>query len=123
MNPELLLGMKYRLGSNPAVHGTADCLSLARTVLGWYGIATPEPKRDWYRRLRRNDYSVFEEELARWGKQTSHLESGVVALCNAENGSGMATYWEGGWLSFVGSEVAWSPIGGLEVNALYCQRK
>ena len=67
--------------------------------------------------------TLFLKELARWGKQTSHLESGVVALCNADNGNGMTAYWEEGWLSFVGSEVAWSPIGNLEVNALYCQRK
>ena len=123
MNPELLLGMQYRLGSNPADHGTADCLSLARTVLSWYGIPTPQPQRNWYRRLRRNDYAVFKEELERWGTKATGLDSGVVALCKTDNGSALATYWEEGWLSFVGSEVAWSPIGALEVHALYCPRK
>jgi hypothetical protein len=123
MNPELLLGMKYRLGSNPVDHGTADCLSLTRAVLTWYDVPTPEPQRSWYRRLRQNDYAVFKEELERWGTETVGLDSGVVALCKTDNGNALASYWEEGWLSFVGSEVAWSPIGALEVCALYCPRK
>ena len=62
-----LIGLPYRLGANPEKHNAADCLTLARAVLHHYGIATPEPTRDWYRRLHRKDYSIFEEELEKWG--------------------------------------------------------
>ena len=57
LKPYELIGLEYRLGSDPVKHGTGDCLSLCRTVLKHYGIASPEPKRDWYRRLKRKDYS------------------------------------------------------------------
>ena len=123
MNPFSLIGMKYRLGSDPEKHGTADCLSLARTVLAYQGIATPEPKRSWYRRLKHGDTSVFPEELKRWGTQVSAPTMGAVVLCKAENGFGLAVYWEGGCLAFRGPEVGWVPVANLEAVAFYCQQK
>ena len=115
--------MPYRLGSTPSIHNAADCLSLARTVLTWHGIPTPEPQRQWYRRLRRKDYAVFTEELNRWGEITTDLKSGVVALCRTDDGVCLAVYWDEGWLNCAGSEVVWSPIGALEVLGVYCRRK
>ena len=121
MKPEQLIGMPYRLGANPIKHGAADCLSLACTVLNYYGIPTPEPKRSWYKRLKRGEYSVFEEELSRWGEKTADLKCGVVALCRADNGGfGLAVYWSDGWLNFAGSEVRWSPSVVLQVVECYC---
>jgi hypothetical protein len=115
--------MSYRLGATPRKHGQSDCLSLASTVLQWYGIDVPKPKRDWYRRLRNDDYSVFPEELEKWGKKTDTPTIGVVALCSAGEGYGLAVYYEEGWLSFVESVVAWSPTNALPVVGLYCRRK
>ena len=123
MNPVELIGMKYRLGAIPSIHGKADCLSLARTVLAYQGIETPEPKRDWYRRLRRGDTNVFPEELERWGVKEELPRLGSVALCRADNGYGLAAYWSQGCLIFAGSEVVWSPIGGQAVVGYYFQRK
>ena len=123
MRPEQLIGMQYRLGSNPDLHGTADCLSLARAVLAYQGIKTPEPKRNWYRRLKRGDTNVFPEELERWGVKEELPRLGSVALCRADNGYGLAAYWSNGWIAFAGSEVIWSPLNGLEVVAFYCQQK
>ena len=124
MNPIELIGMPYRLGANPTEHGAADCLSLARTVLSHYNITSPEPKREWYRRLRRGDVSVFREELSSWGVETDCLDCGVVGLCRTDGGSfGLAVWWQDGWLSFAGSEVVWSPIGGLvAVERCYRQK-
>ena len=68
MEPIKLIGMQYRLGANPVEHGAADCLSLCRTVLAFYGIDTPEPNAagiDAYG----GDTDVFAEELAAWGKE------------------------------------------------------
>ena len=73
MNPELLLGMKYRLGSNPVDHGTADCLSLARTVLSWYGIPTPTPQRSWYRRLRQKRLRGIQRRTGALGNKSNWL--------------------------------------------------
>ncbi len=123
MNPYLLLGRPYRLGGDFINYEGGDCLSLARAVLAYYGVNTPEPQRDWYRRLRRGDTSVFKEELERWGQQTTHVDCGVVALCRSENGYGMAVYFENGWLNFGESGVRWSPIGHLQVHEFYCPRK
>ena len=123
MTPYDLIGRGYRLGADFISRPEGDCLSLARAVLAYHGVTTPAPKRSWYRRLRRGDTEVFRDELHRWGVQTDSLECGVVALCQAENGYGMATYFEDGWLSFVGSEVVWSPIGGLvAVERCYRQK-
>ena len=63
MRPDELIGLPYRLGADPVKHGAGDCLSLCRVVLAHYGFTVPEGKRDWYRRLRKKDYSVFFEEL------------------------------------------------------------
>jgi len=123
MNPYDLLGKPYRLGASFEKHGAGDCLSLARAVLTYYGVKTPEPERSWYRRLRAGDTDVFRDELERWGEQTTDLDCGVVALCRAEHGYGMAAWFENGWLMYAGSAVAWSPLDALQVSGLYCQRK
>ncbi len=126
MTPFDLIGRPYRLGGDFIRHEAGDCLSLARFVLSYYGISTPEPQRDWYRRLRRGDTTVFLEELTKWGEEATDLECGVVALCRAENGYGMAVYFEHGWLSFQGfgeSVVRWSPTDHLQACGYYCQRK
>ena len=123
MNPYELIGMQYRLGSDPQKHGTADCLSLARTVLDFYGIPSTPPRRSWYRRLKNKDYSVFQEELERWGEKTLEPTIGSVALCQSDEGYGLAVYFEEGCLSFVGSAVRWSPIENLQVVAFYCSTK
>ena len=112
--------MGYRLGASPEKHGAADCLTLAKAVLAWHGIDTPEGERAWYRRLRRGDTSVFKEELERWGHEISSPKLGTVALCQADCGLGMASYFEDGWISFVESVAVWSPLGVLQVHACYC---
>lgn len=124
IEPHRLIGMKYRLGSNPEQHGTADCLSLASTVVRHYGYEAPKAQRSWYRRLRRGDYSVFKEELERWGTVVEQPRIGSVGLCQAEHGGyGLAVWYEEGWLSFVGLAVSWSTIGSLVVAGCYCPQK
>ena len=123
MNTLDLIGLPYRLGANPEDHQAADCLSLACTVLRNYGLHPPAPRRDWYRRLRKGDYSVFADELERFCEKTDTPRVGVVALCDAPNGVCLATFYESGWLSFVGLVVKWSPIGALSVRQLYCLTK
>ena len=123
MTPVELIGKQYRLGSTFEKHGTGDCLSLARAVLAFHGIETPTPQRSWYRRLRRGDTQVFVDELERWGQKTEDLDCGVVALCRADAGYGLATWYLDGWIHYAGSVVKWSPIEALEVIGLYCQRK
>ena len=66
MKPHQLVGLPYRLGADPEKHKAGDCLSLVRTVLANYGFTVPQGQRDWYRRLRKKDYSIFFEELNRW---------------------------------------------------------
>ena len=127
LKPYELIGLEYRLGSDPVKHGTGDCLSLCRTVLKYYGIASPEPKRNWYRRLKRKDYSIFFEELNRWGVD-SPPKLGASGLCHGENDSyGMAAYYEEGWLSYqktLGNQVViWSPLEALSLVGCYFQRK
>lgn len=122
MHPYDLIGLPYRLGAVPDKHGAADCLSLAKAVLAFQGVTTPEPQRDWYRRLRKGDTSVFKEELATWGDQIASPRLHTVALCRSEFGLGMATFFEEGWIHFSGSAVIWSPIGALAVEGLYCSR-
>jgi cell wall-associated NlpC family hydrolase len=123
MKTELLLGLPYRLGATPDKHHAADCVSLAGQVIRNYGIDFPTQKRHWYRRLRKKDYKVFSDELKKWGRQTTTAKIGVVALCKAEKGYGMAVYWKGGWLSFVEKTVRWSPLTFLEVLELYYPMK
>ena len=127
LKPYELIGKKYRLGSNFLEHGTGDCLSLVQTVLANYGFTVPKAKRDWYRRLRRKDYSIFFEELNRWGVD-SPPKLGTIALCLGNgNCLGMAAFYEEGWLSFQktleGQVVIWSPIEALMLEGCFFQRK
>ena len=122
MHPYELIGLPYRLGAIPDKHGAADCLSLAKAVLAFQGVDTPEPHRDWYRRLRKGDTSVFQEELSAWGRQIESPRIQTVALCRSELGLGMATFFEEGWIHFSGSAVIWSPIDALVVEGLYCSQ-
>ena len=126
MKPYELIGFEYRLGSDPIKHGTGDCLSLVRTVLGHYGFTVPKGERDWYRRLKRKDYSIFFEELNRWGVE-SPPKLGTIGLCKSDDGYGMAAFYEEGWLSYqktLGkSVVRWSPLEALTLAGCYFQRK
>ena len=126
MKPHQLIGLPYRLGADPEKHGAGDCLSLCRTVLKSYGISSPEPERSWYRRLRKKDYSIFTEELNRWGVD-SPPKLGAIALCKSDDGYGMAAFYEEGWLSYqktLGSQVViWLPLNVLTVEGCYYQRK
>ena len=123
MKPHQLIGLPYRLGADPIKHHAADCLSLARTVLKYYGIKSPEPTRDWYRRFRKKDYKIFKEKLERWGNETKQFNIGTVALCKSKNGFGLAVYYEEGWINCGESEVRWSPLDGLEVVESYSPQK
>jgi hypothetical protein len=123
MKPHQLIGLPYRLGADPIKHHAADCLSLARTVLSHYGINSPEPTRDWYRRFRKKDYKIFKEELERWGNETKQFNIGTVALCKSKYGFGLAVYYEEGWINCGESEVRWSPLDGLEVVGCYSPQK
>ena len=126
MRPDQLIGLPYRLGADPVTHGAGDCLSLVRTVVANYGFTVPKGKRDWYRRLRKKDYSIFFEELNRWGVE-SPPKLGAIALCKSNNGYGMAAYYEEGWLSYQKrleeSVVIWSPLDNLMVEGCYYPRK
>ena len=127
LKPYELIGLEYRLGSDPAIHGTGDCLSLVRTVLANYGFTVPKGERDWYRRLKRKDYSIFFEELNRWGVE-SPPKLGTIGLCHSEDDSyGMAAYYEEGWLSYrktlKGQTVMWSPLNVLTVEGCYYQQR
>ena len=126
MRPDQLIGLPYRLGADPVTHGAGDCLSLVRTVVANYGFTVPKGKRDWYRRLRKKDYSIFFEELNRWGVE-SPPKLGAIALCKSNNGYGMAAYYEEGWLSYQKRleelVVIWSPLDNLMVEGCYYPRK
>ena len=126
MRPDELIGLPYRLGADPVKHGAGDCLSLVRTVLGHYGFVVPQGQRDWYRRLRKKDYSVFFEELNRWGVESTP-KLGTIGLCKSEDGFGMAAYYEEGWISYQKRleelVVIWSPLGNLMVEGCFYQRK
>ena len=74
MEPWQLIGMPYRLGADPVRHGKADCVSLARTVLHSFGIDSPEPTRDWYRRLRRGDDAVLRRSYQPGAKRLAPLD-------------------------------------------------
>ena len=122
MKPHQLIGLPYRLGADPERHKAGDCLSLVRTVLANYGFTVPKGERDWYRRLRKKDYSVFFEELNRWGVE-SPPKLGTIALCKSDEGFGMATWYEEGWLSYQktlgGQVVIWLPLNALMVEGCY----
>jgi cell wall-associated NlpC family hydrolase len=122
IHPYELIGLPYRLGATPEKHEAADCLSLAKAVLAFQGVETPEPTRDWYRRIKRGDTSIFKEELERWGQKVEEPRIPTVALCHGPLGLGMASFFEDGWIHFSGSEAIWSPIGALQVVGLYSSR-
>tara|TARA_R100001440_G_scaffold8347_1_gene15979 strand:- start:447 stop:845 length:399 start_codon:yes stop_codon:yes gene_type:complete len=126
VKPHNLIGLPYRLGADPVKHGAGDCLSLVRTVLANYGFTVPKGKREWYRRLRRKDYSIFFEELNRWGVE-SPPKLGTISLCKSDDGYGMAAFYEEGWLSYQktlgGQAVIWLPLNALTVRGCYYQRK
>lgn len=127
MRPELLLGKPYRLGATFDLHQAGDCIGLAREVLKFYGIKSPQPTRDWYRRVRRNDYSIFKEQLELWGSLTNDYKIGTVGLCKSDPGFALAVYWEDGWLSYqkrLGeSVVSWSQGEDLQLEGCYCPKK
>ncbi len=123
MKPLHLIGLPYRLGAIPDIHKAGDCYTITRDVLKSYGIDTPEPTREWYRRLRRGDFDVFLEELEKYCSVVTTAKIGVIALIKAEKGYGLATYWEAGWISFVDQEARWSHLEGLEVVRLYYPTK
>ena len=126
LKPYELIGLPYRLGADPVKHNAGDCLSLVRTVLANYGFTVPKGERDWYRRLKRKDYSIFFEELNRWGVD-SPPKLGTIGLCKSDDGYGMAAFYEEGWLSYqktLGSQVViWLPLNVLTVEGCYYQRK
>jgi hypothetical protein len=119
VNPYHLIGKPYRLGARIDQHGATDCVGLCIEVMEHYGFPPPKPKRSWYRRLRKGDNSIFWEQLERWGEQTKSPRLGCIALCQSENGYGLAVWFENGWLSFVGSAVQWSTIDALQVVGCY----
>ena len=126
LKPYELIGLPYRLGADPVKHKAGDCLSLVRTVLANYGFTVPKGERDWYRRLKKKDYSIFFEELNRWGVE-SPPKLGTIGLCKSDDGYGMAAYYEEGWLSYrrtlEDQVVIWSPLEALLVVGCYFQRK
>ena len=120
MNPFQLIGMPFRLGADPVKHGKTDCLSLTRMVLKHYGINSPEPTREWYKRLRRKDYEVFRDELQKWGSKIKTPKIGTVGLAKSKQAYCLVVFFEQGWLSCNETEVRWSPLDGLQVEELYC---
>ena len=112
--------MPFRLGADPVKHGKTDCLSLAKTVLQHYGIDSPEPTRDWYRRLRKKDYAIFKEQLELWGTRTKTPKIGTVGLAKSKQAYCLVVFFEQGWLSCNETEVRWSPLDFLPVEELYC---
>ena len=124
MKPLELIGLPYRLGAQPGIHGAGDCYSVAAHVIEYLRLDAPRPTRDWYRRLKRGDYQVFQDELERWGDLTDTPRLGTVALCSAGDGRfGLAVYYENGWLSYVESVVKWSPLDALPVVGCYFPQK
>ena len=123
MKPYQLIGLPYRLGADPIKHHAADCVSLARTVLKYYGIDSPEPRRDWYRRVRRKDFDIFREELEKWGNETKDINIGTVAIVKKEEGFALAVYYEGGFLICQEPIVKWTPLDTLAVERYYCPQK
>ena len=126
MKPYQLIGLPYRLGADPVRHGAGDCLSLVRTVLANYSFTVPQGQRDWYRRLRKKDYSIFTEELNRWGV-ASPPKLGTIGLCKSDDALYMAAFYEEGWLSYQktleSQVVLWCPLEALSLAGCYFQRK
>tara|TARA_R100000734_G_C3314886_1_gene106624 strand:- start:1343 stop:1738 length:396 start_codon:yes stop_codon:yes gene_type:complete len=121
IEPYQLIGLPYRLGAVPEKHGAADCLTLSKAVLAWYGIESPCPTRSWYKRLRAQDYSIFWEQLELWGIKTDAAKVGTIGLIRAADSSyGLAAFYDDGWLQFKDRQVIWIPCSGLTPVALYC---
>ena len=124
MRPDQLIGLGYRLGGDPERHGVTDCVGLCRAVLASYGIEAPVPTRDWYRRLRRGDWSIFPEQLEQWGNRVGPPRmEGTVALCRAGNGYGLAAWAFDGWLIYRDNQVVWCPTEVLPAEDFYYPRK
>lgn len=125
IEPYRLIGLPYRLGANPEKHGAADCLSMSRAVLDWYGIETPNPTRHWYRRLKKGDYLVFRDELERWGTEKKVAKLGTVGLGQGSAFScGLVVFYENGWLHFNHeSKISWVPLSALIPVALYSRSR
>ena len=121
--PADLIGLPYKLGADPFKHGASDCVNLCRAVLCFQGINAPSPTRDWYRRLRRGDTSVFVEQLNSWGSPVMYASPGTIALSQVGTSSGLAAYYDRGWLHCNAQtlRVAWSPA--VNIAALYCPGK
>ena len=121
--PADLIGLPYKLGADPFKHGATDCVNLCRAVLSFAQIITPSPTKDWYRRLRRGDTSVFNEQLNLWGRPVMYASQGTIALSQSAAGYGLAAYYDNGWLHCNAQtlRVAWSPA--VNTVALYCPGK
>jgi hypothetical protein len=121
--PADLIGLPYKLGADPVRHGATDCVNLCRAVLQFQGIDTPVPTRDWYRRLKRGDVSVFAEQLNSWGSPVMYASPGTIALSQARIGYGLAAFYDSGWIHCNAQtlRVAWSPA--VNTVALYCPGK
>lgn len=83
------------------------------------------PERNWYRRLRNGDLTVFPEELERWGEKVSEAKVGTVGLLTGPEQFGALTvFYEDGWLQFSATKtIIWVPLTGLTPAALYCPQK
>ena len=124
MRVDQLVGLPYRLGADPERHGATDCLGLCRAVLATYGIESPAPTREWYRRLRQGDHSIFPEQLRLWGEEIAEPKmEGTVALCQAGKGYGLSAFWCDGWLIYKDERVHWCPTAALPVVAFYYRQK
>ena len=124
MRPDQLIGLGYRLGGDPERHGATDCVGLCRAVLASYGIDAPAPTRNWYRRLRKGDWTVFPEQLGAWGLlMPSPKMVGTVALCSAGEGYGLAVWALDGWLIYRDERVHWCPTEALPAVAFYYPQK
>jgi len=123
LGPADLIGLPYKLGADPFRHGATDCVNLCRAVLQFQGIDTPVPTRDWYRRLKRGDVSVFAEQLNSWGNPVMYASPGTIALSQARIGYGLAAFYDSGWIHCNAQtlRVAWSPA--VNTVALYSPGK
>ena len=121
--PVDLIGLPYKLGADPFLHGATDCVNLCRAVLQFQGINTPVPTREWYRRLRRGNSAVFQEQLDLWGHLVTYALPGTIALSQVGTSYGLAAFYDSGWIHCNAQtlRVAWSPT--VNIVALYCHGK
>lgn len=122
--PWQLIGMGYRLGADPFIHGRTDCLGLSRAVLAHYGIESPAASRSWYRRCKAGDWAIFPEQLNLWGELTIQPRIGAIALIRSEDRYGLGAWYLDGWLTYAPSKlIQWQPPSALEVAGIYCHTK